>query len=228
MKKIFTVLACLVLGIQLAVLNQFAQAQKEIKLVADEDVTEQGMSSDISGDSVIVGSHRGNYAKVFVRDGTKWEEQETLIPQADGRVGWSVAISGDIAVLGAPNANAGAEKSGTAFVFVRSGRKWQQRAKLVGDNPEAADNFGESVSVDRNTVIIGVPRDDDAGRDAGSAYVYFRDGVAWKKQAKLIPADLGGSDGFGDAVFIRENTAIIGATGHTHGGKRFTVPLTFL
>lgn len=222
MKRISTVLACSVLGILLAAANQLAHAQKEIKLVADEDVTEQGMSSDISGDSVIVGSHRGNYAKVFVRDGTKWEEQETLIPQADGRVGWSVAISGDIAVLGAPNANAGAEKSGTAFVFVRSGRKWQQRAKLVGDNPEAADNFGESVSVDRNTVIIGVPRDDDAGRDAGSAYVYFRDGVAWKKQAKLIPADLGGSDGFGDAVFIRENTAIIGATGHTHGGKRFT------
>ena len=76
------------------------------------------------------------------------------------------------------------------------------RAKLVGDNPEAADNFGESVSVDRNTVIIGVPRDDDAGRDAGSAYLYFRDGVTWKKQAKLIPTDLGGSDAFGEAVFV--------------------------
>ncbi len=222
MKKISTVLAYLALGLHLAALHQLVHAQKEIKLVADENVTQQGMSSDISGDSVIVGSHRGNYAKVFVRDGTKWEEQETLIPQADGRVGWSVAISGDIAVLGAPNANAGAEKSGTAFVFVRTGRTWQQRAKLGGDNPEAADNFGESVSVDRNTVIIGVPRDDDAGRDAGSAYVYFRDGVAWKKQAKLIPADPGGSDGFGDAVCIHGNTAIIGATGHTHGGKRFT------
>ena len=66
MKKILTVLACLVLGILLAAANQLAHAQKEIKLVADEDVTEQGMSSDISGDSVIVGSHRGNYAKVFV------------------------------------------------------------------------------------------------------------------------------------------------------------------
>ncbi|MDE0301003.1 MAG: hypothetical protein OXN17_20405 [Candidatus Poribacteria bacterium] len=222
MKKISTVLACLVLGIHLAILNQLAQAQKEIKLIADEEVTEQQMASDISGDSVIVGSHRHNFAKVFVRDGKNWEEQETLMPQFDGNVGWSVAISRDTAVVGAPNADAGAEKSGTAFVFVRSGKTWQQRAKLVGDNPEANDNFGESVSVDRNTVIIGVPRDDDAGRDAGSAYVFFRDGVTWTKQAKLIPADLSGSDAFGEAVFVRGNTAIIGANGHTHGGKRFT------
>ncbi|MDE0503029.1 MAG: hypothetical protein OXI86_03030, partial [Candidatus Poribacteria bacterium] len=63
MKKISTVLACLVLGIHLAILNQLAQAQKEIKLIADEEVTEQQMASDISGDSVIVGSHRHNFAK---------------------------------------------------------------------------------------------------------------------------------------------------------------------
>ena len=222
MRNVAVILACIVIGIQMATVNQPAYAQKEIKLVADEEVTGQQMSSDINGDSVIVGSPGQNYAKVFARDGKNWEEQETLIPQFDGNVGWSVSISGDIAVIGAPNANAGADKSGTAFVFVRSGRTWQQRAKLVGDNPEAADNFGDSVSVDRNTVIIGVPRDDDAGRDAGSAYVFFRDGVTWKKQAKLIPADLGGSDAFGEAVFVHGNTAIVGASGHTHGGKRFT------
>ena len=68
MRKISTVLAYLVLGILLAAVNQLAHAQKEIKLVADEEVTEQHMSSDISGDSVIVGSHGQNYAKVFARD----------------------------------------------------------------------------------------------------------------------------------------------------------------
>ena len=96
MKKISTVLACLFLGIQLAALHQLAHAQKEIKLVADEEVTGQQMASDISGDSVIVGSPGQNYAKVFIRDGKNWEEQETLIPQFDGNVGWSVAISGKI------------------------------------------------------------------------------------------------------------------------------------
>ncbi len=222
MKKISTVLAYLVLGIQLVTVNQMVYAQKEIKLVADEETTGPQMSSDISGNSVIVGSPGQNYAKVFVSNGKNWEEQEKLIPQHEGNVGWSVSISGDIAVVGAPNANAGADKSGAAYVFVRSGRTWQQRAKLVGDNPEAADNFGESVSVDRNTVIVGVPRDDDAGRDAGSAYVFFRDGITWKNQAKLIPADLSGSDAFGEVVFIHGNTAIIGANGHTHGEKRFT------
>ena len=222
MKKASVILAFLILGMQLAAVNQPAFAQKEIKLVADEEVTGQQMSSDISGNSVIIGSPGQNYAKVFASDGKNWEEQEMLIPQPDGSVGWSVAISGDTVVIGAPNANAGADKSGSVFIFARSGKTWKQRAKLVGDNPEAADNFGESVSVDRNTVIIGVPRDDDAGRDAGAAYVYFRDGVTWKKQAKLIPADLGGSDAFGEAVFVHVNTAIVGANGHTHDGKRFT------
>ena len=120
-----------------------------------------------------------------------------------------------------PNVNAGADKSGSAFVFARSGRTWKQRARLVGDNPEAADSFGESVSVDRNTVIVGVPRDDDAAKDAGSAYVFFREGITWKKQAKLIPTDLSGLDAFEEAVYVHGNTAIVGASGHTHGGKRF-------
>ena len=47
-------------------------------------------------------------------------------------------------------------------------------------------------------------------------------GITWKKQAKLIPTDLGGSDAFGEAVFVHGNTVIVGANGHTHGGKRFT------
>ena len=222
MRKALAILACLILGIQLAPLNQPAFAQKEIKLVADEETTGSQMSSDISGNSVIVGSPGQNYAKVFVGDRNNWEVQEQLIPQPDGNVGWSVAISGDIAVIGAPNANAGADKSGSAYVFARSGKKWQQRAKLGGDNPEAADNFGESVSVDRNTIIVGVPKDDDAAKDAGSAYVFFRDGATWKKQAKLIPKDLVGSDAFGETVFVHGNTAIVGANGHTHSGKRFT------
>ena len=183
------ILAYLVLGIQLVTVNQMVYAQKEIKLVADEETTGPQMSSDISGNSVIVGSPGQNYAKVFVSNGKNWEEQEKLIPQHEGNVGWSVSISGDTAVIGVPKDNAGADKSGSAIVFARSGKTWQQRAKLVGENPEAADNFGESVSVDRNTVIVGVPKDDDAGKDAGSAYVFFRDGITWKKQAKLIPTD---------------------------------------
>ena len=221
MRRALTILGCLVLGIQLATVNQLAYAQKEIKLVADEETTGPQMSSDISGNSVIVGSLGQNYAKAFVGDGKNWEEQAKLIPQPDGSVGWSVAISGDTVVIGVPNANVGADKSGSAFVFARSGRTWKQRARLVGDNPEAADSFGESVSVDRNTVIVGVPRDDDAGKDAGSAYVFFREGITWKKQAKLIPTDLSGSDAFGEAVYVHGNTAIVGASGHTHGGKRF-------
>ena len=56
------------------------------------------------------------------------------------------------------------------------GKNWDQRAKLGADDPTKADNFGYSVAIDRNTAIVGVPKDDDAGRDSGSAYVFFREG----------------------------------------------------
>ena len=77
------------------------------------------------------------------------------------------------------------------------------------------------MSIYRNTAIVGVPMDDDAGRDAGAAYIFVRDGNAWKEQAKLAPQDLVGFDAFGGAVFVHGNTAIVGANGHSHSGLRF-------
>ncbi len=212
----------LILGFGLVAFSHTAVAQKDVKLIADidNDIGPQ-LTAAISGNSVIVGSPSQNTATVFEYDGKNWESQDKLVPHHEGHVGWSVAISGDNLIIGVPRANAGADASGSAFIFNRKARNWVQQAKLGADAPAKADNFGYSVAIDRNTVIVGVPKDDDAGRDTGSAYIFFREGAGWRKQAKLVASDLAGGDSFGESVFLHGNTAVVGANGHTHGGARF-------
>ena len=68
---------------------------------------------------------------------------------------------------------------------------------------------------------IGAPKDDDTGSNSGAAYVFVRDGIRWTQHSKLVPQDLGRSAAFGEAILIVEDTLIVGAPGHTHGGIRF-------
>ena len=232
MKTIRFILMSLVLGIGLGAISRPTLAQKEVKLVAVEDGRgNKHLCADIIGDSVIVGSHEVGIAKIYVGDGKRWKEQAELTADPAGAAfGWAVSLTGrhdrasaNTAIVGAPSDNhAEAKKNaGAAYIFIRSGDIWKQQAKLAAPDPEDEDAFGFAVSIDRNTAIVGVPMDDDGGRDAGSAYIFVRDGVAWRQQAKLVPQDLVGFDLFGGAVFVHGNTAVVGASGHSHNGLRF-------
>ena len=170
------------------------------------------------------------------------------VEQAEARIpafGWSVSLTGiheiasaNYAIVGAPtdthpekgevvNEGGGvagifaAGEKGAAYIFRRTGNEWRKMVKLVADKPTDDDRYGESVSIFRTTAIIGVSKDDDNNKNEGSAYIYVREGDDWRQQAKIVPDDLGGSDSFGEAVDIRESTAVIGAPGHTPGGVRF-------
>src|SRR3989304_3551021 len=112
--------------------------------------------------------------------------------------GWAVAVSDATAVVGVPGDEAG---RGSAYVFVRSGTAWSQQAKLIAADPAAGDQFGWSVGISGETVVVGAPFDDDGGSGAGSAYVFVRSGTsAWSQQAKMNAAGAAGHDPFGWAV----------------------------
>ena len=83
--------------------------------------------------------------------------------------------------------------------------------KLTPDDGAYNDNFGMSVAVSGNTVIIGAPDDDDNGNNSGSAYVFVRSGESWSQQAKLTAEDGTEDAGFGCSVAIDGDTAVIGA-----------------
>ena len=205
-------------------------AEKEIQLIADNAEGQAQMCADVFRGTVIVGVHSHvGLAKIYERNGEEWEDKLNLIVK-DGdkdNFGYSVAINGplgrggaNIAIVGAPRHDGAADDSGAAYIFTRSGGDWKQRAKLTADDGGAADNLGHAVSVDRITAVVGAPKSDAVNNNSGAAYVFVLDG-SWKQQAKLVPKDLGRSDAFGYVVFVRKNTIVVGAPGHTHSGIRF-------
>lgn len=126
-----------------------------------------------------------------------------------------VAISGDTAVVGAPYDTVnGKSHQGSVYVFTRSGNSWSQQAQLFASDGSAGDEFGWSVAVDGDTIVVGADADDVfANTDQGSAYVFTRSGTVWTEQAHLFANDGSGTDRdyFGVSVAVKGDTAVVGA-----------------
>ena len=140
---------------------------------------------------------------------TQQQKLEAGDAAAGDLFGHSVAISGETVVLGAPQ---DASAQGSAYVFVRSGGVWSHQQKLVASDAAADDQFGTSVTISGETIVIGAPRDNGAaGSDQGSAYVFVRSGGVWSQQEKLVASDAAANDQFGYSVAISGATAVVGA-----------------
>jgi hypothetical protein len=127
--------------------------------------------------------------------------------------GYSVDISGNYAVVGAPYDDEGAVfNKGCAYIFFFNGTVWTEQAKITASNGEADDNFGFSVSIDGDYVIIGAPnRDAGASPDRGAAYIFIRSGTSWSQQSILPAIGLLAGDNFGYSVSINGNYCVVGA-----------------
>jgi hypothetical protein len=175
-----------------------------------------GYSAAVSGSTAVVGatsSNRTGAAYVFTRSGSTWTQQAKLTASggiAGDEFGYSVALSGSTAAVGAINNNAG---TGAAYVFTRSGTTWSQQAKLTASDGAASDFFGYSVTLSGGTAVVGAP--DNLG--TGAAYIFKRLGSTWTQQAKLTVSG-GGNDFFGSSVSLSGTTAVVGA----YGRKTFT------
>jgi hypothetical protein len=128
-------------------------------------------------------------------------------------LGISLAVSGDTLIVGAYRANMGGNNNqGAAYVFTRSDANWSQQQKLVAPDGAAFDEFGISVAVSENTLIVGAHQANLGGNNSqGTAYVFTRSGVNWSLQQKLAAADGVGADYFGRSVALDGDTALIGA-----------------
>lgn len=104
---------------------------------------------------------------------------------ADDQFGYSVAVHGDTAVIGAPEDDDNGFDSGSAYIFVRSGTGWSEQAKLTASDGGGGDAFGFSVAVHGDTAVIGAWGDDGVTTRSGAAYVFVRTGTGWSEQAKL-------------------------------------------
>ena len=166
-----------------------------------------GCSVAVSGQTAVVGaegSGTGGAAYVYTESGGTWAEQARLLP-SDGAqssfYGYSVALAGSTALVGAP---AGA---GGAYVFTESGGAWLEQQKLapLGGPLEA---FGLSVAVSGTAALVGSPYGDD-----GSAYLFTESDGAWSQRADLANPT-GDKTHFGYSVALAGTTGVIGAEGN--------------
>jgi len=161
-----------------------------------------------------------------VRSGVTWTEQWKLTASdayAGDNLGSSVAIDGDTAVVGAyeEDPGGGIAQAGSAYVFVRNGTTWSQQQKLCAADANAGDRFGISVALSGDMAVIGAHESDPGGgiAQAGSAYVFVRDGTTWIQQEKLYADDANAGDRFGISVALRGDTVLVGAYESDPGGN---------
>ena len=174
-----------------------------------------GVSVAISGATAIVGTRFDNdngiesgSAYLFSIDTGKQLFKLLPIDGAEGdRFGFSVAICGATAIVGAYWDSDNGSDSGSAYLFDMS--TGQQMAKLLPSDGAANDWFGWSVAIRGATAIVGAFLDDENGSNSGSAYLF--DTTTGRQIAKLIPNDGAALDNFGFSVAISGATAIFGA-----------------
>jgi hypothetical protein len=112
--------------------------------------------------------------------------------------------------------------AGVVYVYENGGSTWLQAAYLTANNREADDQFGFSVAIRQDTLLIGAlredgggtgvnPPDDNAIADSGAAYVFVRQQGDWTQQAYIKPSNTDEGDRFGWTVSLSGNRAVVGA-----------------
>ncbi len=199
----------------------WADSNETAKFIASDAAAndEFGISVAVHGDTAVIGAHQdddnGNQsgsAYVFTKVSGMWSQKAKLITvdgEANDEFGISVAVNGDTVVVGARQDDT---SNGAAYVFTEVSGVWKHVAKLTGDDGAANDEFGISVAVEGDTVVIGAYQDDDNGDLSGSAYVFTRDSAGgWRQRDKLTASDGAARDRYGYSVGVSGDTIVAGA-----------------
>jgi FG-GAP repeat len=167
-----------------------------------------GFRVGVNGNTAIlaVQSMGGGSVYVYVRQapGAAWSLQQVL-QSLDGNAstfGFSVALSGDTALVGAAR---------TVYVFARSGGAWSLQQKLFALDGAQGDGFGLSLALSGDTAVVGAYTHGAVTFPGvgGAAYVFVRSGAIWSLQQEL-PDPMGGM-GFGSGVAVDGDMAVIAA-----------------
>ncbi len=205
----------------------FTQLQKISASDAALD-NEFGYATAMSGDLAVVGAPGNNSgagaAYIFERNqgGKDSWGQVTKITASDGAggdgFGTSVAVSGHTVVVGAPDDDG----MGSAYVFERNSGgsdTWGQVSKITASDGATGDEFGASVAVSGDTVVVGAPSDES---NTGAAYIFERNENgqdSWGQITKITASDGAGGDNFGTSVAISIDSVVAGSPGDDDGGE---------
>ena len=227
-----------------------------LKPPLEQPMMKFGAAVALTGDTLVVGapgesgidmkSDSAGAAFVYVRNGDVWTQQAYL-KASDAAVGdqfgSSVAITSGVTAggvtttiaVGAPGASGpnNAPRAGAVYVFVRTGPgpQWTQQAMPHPTNPKGNNEFGASVSLSGDTLVVGAPLEDSGATgvnpsstgstvaDSGAAFVFTRNGNTWPQSAYIKAPTAVSFVNFGSRVAVAGNYLAISAP-RDGGGAR--------
>jgi FG-GAP repeat len=153
---------------------------------------------------------------IFQHSGDEWKQVDRLIPdpvQADGRFGSTLAMNGDVLVVGAPyeyNPDSG-NASGAVYLFTKGDDGWTQAIRLTAPDGQPFDLFGSALAVKEGVIAVGARAADNTNqRDAGVVYLYHEQGTDWALQARL-GNNASAYEHFGHTLAFAGDDLLIGA-----------------
>ncbi len=183
-----------------------------------------GYKVGISGDWAIVGAYsddtgsaNAGAAYLFNKSGGVWTETQLIQPSgvlADDNFGYSVSISNDKAVIGAPGDDDGGSKAGAAYIYDLVGGVWTETQKIIASDGQSNDGFGKAIAIDVDRIVVGAEGVDEAATSAGAAYVFDETSGTWSETQKLLASNAGGFDYFGNTVSVSGDKVVVGAYGN--------------
>lgn len=154
--------------------------------------------------------------------------------RAGAEFGFQVALDGDTLAVGVPfdssaatgidgdASDGSAPEAGAVYVFTRDGDSWSQQAYIKASNTREGDEFGQSVALDGDTLVVGAPHEssnatgidgdqtDTTSGSSGAVYVFTRSGDSWSQEAYIKASNTGPSALFGASVALHGDTLAVG------------------
>lgn len=197
---------------------------------ARDDFFGYALAFDRSAERLLVGTPGDDEAAgdagaayLYRRTGAAWALERKLLPAPgvpDAFAGISIALGDGVAVVGAPQTDIGANAfQGAVHIFSNATGTWMQRERLLAGDGAAVDFFGFSIALDGGRLLVGAPSDSSPGiAEHGSVYAYVHGETLFAAPIKLLPVGMQPAGGFGAAVELKEQSALIGAPGEDGTG----------
>lgn len=190
-----------------------------------------GDAVDLRGTRAIIGATQGDgvgadtgLAYIYEFNAGSWNFAATL-SASDGaaadRFGSAVSVDGNRAVVGADSDDDLGGQSGSAYVFELINGTWFEQTKLTASDGDAIANFGLSLSLDGDRLLVGAPGDDQISLISGAGYLFELDQGRWSERQKLLASNGALGDGLGISASLDGDRLVLGAPGNGGTGAAF-------
>lgn len=225
-RSVFRVIAvCAIVAAALGGVAHAGDGWVQQKLIAGDGLEGDAFGIDVlvEGDTAVISApatfERPGKVYVLERIDGFWQQVQVLSPTFDVEpppdwadlFGWSLSLSGDTLLIGAPFAfNPQFGPAGAAYMFTRSDGVWEQEQTILPSVAQPSVNFGTTVAVVDDTAVVGAFGDNG---NIGAAHVFVRADGQWDETQKLTPSDHkpGQTPQFGRGLAFDGETLMVGA-----------------